>query len=266
MALPLSPDLARWSLTPTGPALQTGNASLQPVLYQGQPAMLKLAKAAEEQAGYDLLQWWQGQGAVQVLARDGAVLLMERVTGPQSLAQLSQSGQDDEACRIACRVVAQLHAARSEPPPALVPLHERFAALRQLNAPVNSVLHQAQQAMHALLAQPQPAVCLHGDVHHHNILDAGARGWLAIDPKGLWGERGFDYANLFCNPDAATACNPAHFQARLDMVATQAQLPPQRLLQWILAWAGLSAIWHQEDGTSPTIALQVAQLASQALG
>lgn len=266
MALSPSHYLARWSLTPDGPALQTNNASLQPVLWRGQPAMLKLATAAEEQAGYDLLQWWQGQGAVRVLAREGAALLMERAMGQQSLAQLSQSGQDDEACRIACRVIAQLHAARSGPPPALVPLHERFAALRDCNAPETSVLHRAQQAMHALLAQPQAAVCLHGDVHHHNILEAGARGWLAIDPKGLWGERGFDYANLFCNPDAATACDPARFPARLAIVAAHAQLPPQRLLQWILAWAGLSATWHQEDGTSPAIALQVAQLASQALG
>lgn len=31
----------------------------------------------------------------------------------------------------------------------------------------------------------------------------GAR--LAIDPKGLLGERGYDYANPFCNPDTATA-------------------------------------------------------------
>ncbi len=34
---------------------------------------------------------------------------------------------------------------------------------------------------------------------------AGPRGWLAIDPKGLIGERGFEYANLFRNPDAEVA-------------------------------------------------------------
>lgn len=46
---------------------------------------------------------------------------------------------------------------------------------------------------------------LHGDVHHGNVLNFGARGWLAIDPRGLVGERAFDHANLLCNPDVATA-------------------------------------------------------------
>jgi hypothetical protein len=43
-------------------------------------------------------------------------------------------------------------------------------------------------------------VVLHGDMHHENILKFSSRGWLAIDPKGLVGERGFDYANIFCKP------------------------------------------------------------------
>jgi hypothetical protein len=49
---------------------------------------------------------------------------------------------------------------------------------------------------------------LHGDIHHDNILDFGRRGWLAIDPKRLFGERGFDYANLFCNPDLSDPSHP----------------------------------------------------------
>jgi streptomycin 6-kinase len=59
-----------------------------------------------------------------------------------------------------------------------------------------------------LLDDPRDIVALHGDIHHGNILDFGERGWLAIDPKGLIGERGFDYANNFCNPDAAIATRP----------------------------------------------------------
>jgi streptomycin 6-kinase len=38
------------------------------------------------------------------------------------------------------------------------------------------------------------------EMSSHDVPDFGARGWLAIDPKGLYGERGFDYANIFCNP------------------------------------------------------------------
>jgi len=41
------------------------------------------------------------------------------------------------------------------------------------------------------------------------VLDAEARGWIAIDPKGLLGERTFDFVNILRNPDAATALAPA---------------------------------------------------------
>lgn len=104
---------------------------------------------------------------------------------------------------------------------------------------------------------------LHGDIHHDNILDFGPRGWLAIDPKRLIGERGFDYANLFCNPDHATATG--RFARRVAVVTEAAGLERKRLLQWILAWAGLSAAWCLSDGGPPETALAVAALAAAEL-
>ncbi len=56
--------------------------------------------------------------------------------------------------------------------------------------------------------EQQGAALMAGDLHHRNILDFGSRGWLAIDPKGILGERGFDFANIFCNPDPAIATVP----------------------------------------------------------
>jgi streptomycin 6-kinase len=50
-------------------------------------------------------------------------------------------------------------------------------------------------------------------------IDGRERGWLAIDPKGLLGERTFDYTNIFCNPDLETATAPTVFSRRLDVVA-----------------------------------------------
>lgn len=261
----LTPSLKAWALVPDGPVVETDAATLLPVIHQGRPAMLKVSESEEETAGYEVLQWWAGCGAVQIYARSGAALLMERATGVQSLAAMSQRGQDGEATRTICAVVAQLHAARATPRPALTPLPQRFASLAAFRAEPASVLHASQQAMDLLLAAPRDVVCLHGDIHHHNILDGGERGWLAIDPKGLLGERGFDYANLFCNPDAATACNPQQFEARLQWVAKAAQLDRQRLLQWVLAWSGLSAVWHMEDETPADVALQVAGMAAAAL-
>jgi streptomycin 6-kinase len=115
------------------------------------------------------------------------------------------------------------------------------------------------------LAAPREVGVLHGDIHHDNVLDFGDRGWLAIDPKRLVGDRGFDYANIFCNPDLATATDPVRFARRVEVIGAAAGLERRRLLQWILAWAGLSAAWFLSDGVRPDIDAKVAELAAAEL-
>lgn len=120
------------------------------------------------------------------------------------------------------------------------------------------------QTAEALLADPQEEVVLHGDMHHDNVLDFGARGWLAIDPKRVRGERGFDYANLICNPDLPSAGDPERLQRQVEVIAEAAGLDRRRLLQWVLAFAGLSAAWFLEDGLQKRASgqLKVAQIAA----
>lgn len=252
-----------WELAVDGPFIETPRAMLLPVIWHDRPAMLKVSASLEERQGYDLLEWWNGKGASKILARSGAAILMERATGMRSLAELSRTGHDEEACAIICGVVARLHEAHRAPPPVLTSLDDWFAAL---NATQNVDLLESRNAMRELLAQPRDIGCLHGDIHHQNILDFEDRGWLAIDPKGLMGERAFDYANLFCNPDIEIAGNLETFLSRVSFVAKYAKLDRRRLLKWVLAWSGLSAAWHFEDGTSPDIALQIARMAAEALG
>lgn len=98
----------------------------------------------------------------------------------------------------------------------------------------------------------------------------GARGWLAIAPKRLAGERGFDIANIFCNsrprrPDPAGGNSAGRFTRRVEVVAEAAGLERKRLLRWVLAWAGLSAAWLLGDGDAPEIDLRVAELAAAEL-
>jgi streptomycin 6-kinase len=90
-------------------------------------------------------------------------------------------------------------------------------------------------------------------------------------PQGAHRERGFDYANLFCNPDLAdparpVAITPGRFERRVEIVCRVAGLERRRLLQWVLAWADLSAAWLISDGTSPETDLRIAHLAAAQLG
>ena len=99
-------------------------------------------------------------------------------------------------------------------------------------------LRTAENVAAELLASPRDVTVLHGDIHHGNILDFGARGWLAVDPKGLVGERGLDYANLFCNPDTATATGPGRSGAatRRGRSVGKPRTPPPIAVGGRLGW------------------------------
>ncbi len=258
--------LKRWDLTIDGDAFVSLNGNLLPARQHGIPAMLKISQVAEEQAGGQLMAWWDGQGAAPVLAHDDKALLMVRAHGPASLMQMVSDGRDDEATRILCAVAAQLHAPVAKPFPALVPLEQWFEALWDAAAMHGGILEHCARTARELLAAPRDITVLHGDIHHGNVLDFGPSGWLAIDPKGLYGERGFDYANIFCNPDSESALAPGSFARRIEIVANASGIDRQRLLQWVLAWTGLSITWMLEDDLEPGTNLGVAKLAAAALG
>jgi streptomycin 6-kinase len=256
------PFLSNWSLTPDGEPISTHSSSLLPVRRGDQPAMLKIAHGEEERNGAALMVWWGGDGAARVLAHEGDAILLERATGTRSLETMSRGGRDDEATRIICAAAARLHAPRPEPlPMTLVPLTRWFRDLDPAASQHGGYLSTAATIARELLTTPQDVVVLHGDVHHGNVLDFESRGWLAIDPKGLIGERGFDYVNLFRNPDLETATVRGRFEHRLDLVTDVALLDRVRLLKWIVAFTGLSAAWVTSDGEEPEDDLTVGELA-----
>lgn len=258
--------LARWNLTPDGKPITTHSSHLLPVRRDGVPAMLKIALEPEERRGATIMVWWGGEGAARVLAHERDALLMERIPGGDVLLEWVASGRDAEATRILCAVAARLHAPRNRPlPTTLVPLARWFAELQPAASRYGGILCQAAVTARDLLADPRDVVLLHGDIHHRNVLNGGDRGWLAIDPKGLVGERGFDFANLFHNPDDAVATAPGRVARQADVIAEAAGIPRSRVLRWALAYSGLSATWNMRIGRDAGPPLRVAELVAAEL-
>lgn len=254
--------LKRWTLLPDGEPIITQTSQVYPVCYQHKPAILKIAQVAEERRGGQLMAWWDGQGAARIYAQDDQAILMERAIGGRSLLSMTKNHQDSEATHIICSVVAKLHAVKKATPlPKLTPLPLWFKSLETAAIQNGGIFKPAYQTVQELLNVPQETVILHGDIHHQNILDFGHHDWRAIDPKGLIGERGYDYANIFCNPDADVATLPGRLEQQAKIVAKMANIDYSRLIRWILAYAGLSAAWHLEDGTNPELALAIANIA-----
>jgi streptomycin 6-kinase len=258
------PYLSLWHLVPDGEPIVTHSSRLLPVRRGSEPAMLKIATGSEERAGASVMVWWNGNGAARVLAHEADAILLERLDGEGALAEMARSGRDDEASRILCGVAAHLHAPRNDPPPpVLVPLEHWFRQLAPAAERYGGVLRQSAAVAEELLAEPQDIVVLHGDLHHGNVLHAGPRGWVAIDPKHVTGERGYDFANIFCNPDREVATAPGRLERQLTVVAGSASLDRTRLLKWVLAYAGLSASWSLDDGDDAGPALAIAEQAAK---
>lgn len=264
------PYLSYWRLRRDGAAIETPHARLWPVLTAaGEPAMLKVSDEAEEQNAHRLLRWWDGDGAARLLAHEGPAILIERAVG-DSLRQRSIEGDDEGCTTILCQVLHRLHRPRSAPPAELVCLRTWFAHLLQPRAALPPLLEQCRSLALTLLQDEQDIRPLHGDLHHDNVLDFGARGWLAIDPKRLLGDRAFDYTTMFSNPDLCgpgihVATRPERFAARLQQVSALAGIERRRLLRWIAASAGLSAVWFRDDGDPAAVDEAVAQMALEAL-
>jgi streptomycin 6-kinase len=229
--------------------------------------MLKLSSHPDQKRGADLMVWWAGEGAAQVLERDENAILMERATAKRSLADMARSGEDDEASQVLCAIADKVHGKRVASLPELVALPVWFRELEAAAARHGGILRSSLENAQMLLAAPREECVLHGDLHHDNVLDFGDREWLAIDPHGLFGERAFDFANIFTNPDLSdparpVATQPGCFQRRLAVVAEASRVEPRRLLQWILAWTGLSAAWFLgDDDPLAEVDLHIAALA-----
>jgi streptomycin 6-kinase len=239
--------LERWSLTADGAPIATRYSDLLPVNSPHGPAMLKLPRAAHEH-GAESLAAWRGAGAVRVYELDDKAHLMERAVGTRRLIDCS----DDDATRIICRVANTLHSAVVEAPPSAVPLEQWMRALS----------HPAALAVaRELLDSQDDVVLLHGDLHHENVLDGGAeRGWLAIDAKGLVGERTFDFLNILFNPSAEVALAPGRLGRQMRIIAEEAGLDLARLRLWAFVFGHLSAAWCVEDGDDPSLALAIADV------
>lgn len=261
--------LDRWRLRPDGEMRITGSSTLIPVRTEsGAPAMLKIAYVDEEVRGGELLERLHGEGVARVLRRLDATVLLERATGGRDLVRMVGAGHDDDATRVLCEAAGRIHRAPVEalraPPSPLVDLPTWFRELFAHADELGALHRRGADLARGLLDDPLDTVVLHGDVHHGNVLDFGERGWLAIDPKGLVGERAFDYCNILCNPSHARALAPGRFERQFGVIIEATSLDPGRFASWVVAWCALSSTWFAMDD-DPAHADSAAAIGERAL-
>jgi len=218
----------------------------------GSAAVLKVNfPEPESEREADALACWNGAGAVRLLARDGErrALLVEPCLPGTPLWEV----EEDQANEIAAGVLSELWQARPTGEfRALADEAARWAeslpaTWDDAGRPFEPAL--LDEAVAFLRGGPgrEDAVLLHQDLHGGNVLRSD-RGWLAIDPKPLAGERAFDVASLLRDrrDDLARDPDPAsRVRRRLYFYSERLQLDRERVRGWGIAHA---LAWGFEGG------------------
>ncbi|ESY83156.1 StrB [Mesorhizobium sp. LNHC221B00] len=249
---------ARWKVSAPELIAETLSSRIWKVRREdGSPAVVKALKpfddVADELRGEHFLAWRRDEGAVRLLGRDGHSMLLE-FAGETLLSKVLDEQGDEIATEIAAEVMARLLSpSKHSFPSELQPLRERFASLFKKAATDRANGHgslyvEAGEIAERLLSNPHDVRPLHGDLHHENMLH-GPRGWLAIDPKGVLGDPGFDAANMFYNPlDRDALClDPERIAHMAEVFAMTLKQTPAAMLDHAIAYGCLSAAWHHED-------------------
>lgn len=243
----------------------TGSDGAELVLKLGVPCPELLTEAAA-------LDLFQGIGAVRLLDHDAphGILLMERVV-PGTPIRESQS--DLEATRIAAALMRQLW--RFPPTnhafPSLAVWFQAYERIRNKFAGGSGpfpakLIDKAERIFAELNASTDPSVILHGDLHHANMLFSTKRGWLAIDPKGICGDAGYEVGPFMLNQLPAGASESATMEnlaQRLSVFSDELSISRERLAQWSFCHAVLSALWDFEESAEWRPTMKLAQTLAQ---
>jgi streptomycin 6-kinase len=140
-------------------------------------------------------------GATRVVAHDHdlGLLVTYRVLPGDDIRPLARQ-DDDAATREIASLAVSLHRDQGDVS-ALPPLRDigaAFEASPDSRLP-RRIVDAAQRTLSELTSDDVPAVGLHGDLQHLNVVNSGD-GWLAIDPHGWIGDPTFEAAALLANP------------------------------------------------------------------
>jgi streptomycin 6-kinase len=229
----------------------------------GRPCVLKI-NTPDERTHWEgeALRRWDGNGAVALLADDGAgALLLERA---QPGTPLTEIDDEDEANEIAATLLERLW----QPLPVdhgLPRLRtEAFGLARSLERqwsslgrPLPRVLAGRAIAAFTELGDEQPEqVLLHRDLRHGNVLRAEREPWLAIDPQPIAGERAYDLGALVRDRPAALLADrhaSRRIARRVDMLCERLGADRERVREWAFAQAvelGLRSLSAGDHETS----------------
>ncbi|WP_198678205.1 aminoglycoside phosphotransferase family protein [Streptomyces sp. Go-475] len=242
--------LDHWELAPDGPPMHGVSALVLPVIRRdGTPAVLKLQLLDEESEGEPVaLRAWDGDGAVRLLDHDEptGTMLLERLDETRMLSHVPDPHQ-------AVVTIAELlaHLTSFPAPPRLRHLGDIARAMldqtpwalpRIPDPEARALIADCAAAVREVVDEPGDRL-LHWDLHDENVLSCDRAPWLAIDPKPLAGDPGFELW-----PALDNRYDPDDILWRFDAMTDILGLDRPRARAWTLGRLLQNALWEIEDG------------------
>uniref|UniRef100_UPI00202FA9DB aminoglycoside phosphotransferase family protein n=1 Tax=Streptomyces sp. MSC1_001 TaxID=2909263 RepID=UPI00202FA9DB len=241
--------LGRWGLRVTGPSMHGVASLVLPVerVADGTRAALKMQLLDEESEGEPVgLRAWGGDGVVRLVDHDQGTgtMLLERLDEGRPLTSVADTR---EALGVVAGLLARLTAVPA--PPGLRTLGDIAAgmlaevpgAVVRLGAREAAVLRDCAAAVREVAGEPGDRL-LHWDLHLGNVLAGGREPWLAIDPKPLAGDPGFDLL-----PALLDRFDPDDVLWRFDLLADVVG-DRARAVAWTLGRILQNGLWDVADG------------------
>ena len=259
----------RWQLRVKSPFKLSYNYVAPALRVDGACTVLKLGVPSDELTSeINALRIYAGRGICKLIEADEVrgILLLEQLQ-PGTVLSTLVPHQDEQATAIAAQVMRQLW----QPVPAqhsfrtleswtegILEIRPKFNGgtgpfPERLVAQAESLRDQLLHSSHSYHSS-HSSVLLHGDLHHFNILQT-EQAWLAIDPKGVVGERAYEIASFLYNP-FDTPITKEMVLRRITQFAELLSLDYERLLGWGIVQAVLSAWWSfdsDEEGWQPML-------------
>ena len=278
---------ARWGLTEVQPS---SNLSYNFVAFAkrgNEQVVLKMGVPnSEMKSEMAALRLFNGEGACKLIDCDEEKywMLVERLKPGVMLSTLED---DQEATHIAADLMQKiwrspalasgasvdygatntfLRSARGE----FIKLSDWFEGLKKLRPMFNGgtgpfnekLVDRVEHSVKDFFIENHKPVLMHGDFHHFNILSS-ERGWLIIDPKGVIGPACYEVGPLLINPWGDLVSEKDYrgmTKRRIDILHERLGFERERIHEWGLAHAILSAWWSIEDHGDWHYALAFAEM------
>ena len=265
---------SRWDLTNVQPVDHLSYnfvAFAKSALASAQGVVLKIGVPRDELTSeIAALRLFNGEGACRLIDADEekGFLLLERLNPG---VMLSTMEDDEQATHIGAEVMQKiwrdipLESGSSLPQTRqqavglqspFIQLSDWFDGLKRLRemfdgrtGPLDEKLvDRVEQLVKDFFVENHKPVLMHGDFHHFNILSSES-GWLVIDPKGVIGPAGYEVGPFLINPWDELSNYRRMTKRRIDILHERLGFERERIREWGLAHAVISAWWHIEDNT-----------------